>query len=158
MRADDAARLLAVFGDAELMTAFETPPFDRGQMNAWVQRNLAHQERFGYGLFTVVLRESNEVIGDCGLETIQVEGQGETELGYDLRRDLWSRGLATEAADAVVRHAFGELGLRHLVSLVRPHNRRSSRVAEKIGMRRERRLERGGVAYVVYAMERTDRV
>jgi RimJ/RimL family protein N-acetyltransferase len=154
MRADDVEPLLAVFGDAELMRAFDAPPFDQSATEGWVGRNLEHQQRVGYGLFTVVLRTTGEVIGDCGLERMELEGRTEHELGYDLRRDVWGHGLATEAARAVVRHAFEELGLPRLVSLVRTTNRRSARVAEKIGMTPERVLRRGDADYVVFAMER----
>ncbi len=156
MRAADAEPLLAVFGDPAVMAAFDTPPFDRSQMEAWVRDNLVHQEQFGYGLFTVVLRESGDVIGDCGLETKSLNGTVETELGYDFRRDAWGRGLATEAARAVARHAFDDLGLQRLISLVRPHNVRSARVAEKVGMRPERNTRSSGVEYVVYSMAVVD--
>ena len=156
MRAEDADPLLAVFGDPVVMAAFEIPPFDRSQMEAWVRDNLAHQEQFGYGLFSVVLRESGDVIGDCGLETESLDGTVETELGYDLRRDKWGRRLATEAARAVARHAFDDLGLQRLISLVRPHNVRSARVAETVGMRPERHMRSSGVEYGVYSMAAVD--
>jgi RimJ/RimL family protein N-acetyltransferase len=55
---------------------------------------------------------------------------------------------------AVARYAFADLGLPRLISMVREHNRRSARVAEKIGMEAERRVRRGDVEYVVYEMSR----
>ena len=153
MRADDVDPLLALFGDPRFMEAFDAPVFDRSRMQAWVGSNLEHQDRFGYGLFTIIERDNGDVIGDCGIETMEIDGRAESELGYDVRRDRWGRGLATEAAGAVARYAFADLGLTRLISLVRDGNRRSARVAEKVGMEAEGRMRRGGVEYVVYAME-----
>lgn len=153
MSADDVDALLALFGDPRFMAAFDAPVFDRSRMQAWVGSNLEHQDRFGYGLFTIVERDNGDVIGDCGIETIEIDGRAESELGYDLRRDRWGRGLATEAAGAVARYAFADHGLTRLISLVRDGNRRSARVAEKIGMEADGRMRRGDVEYMVYAVE-----
>ena len=153
MRFDDVEPLLDLFGDPQFMEAFQSPPFSRPEMEAWVRRNLEHQERWGYGLFALIHAESGELIGDCGLETIELHGGTETELGYDLRRDMWGHGLATEAALAVVRYAFDELRLPRVISMVRAHNVRSARVAEKVGMTAERRVRRGDIDYVVYGLD-----
>jgi [ribosomal protein S5]-alanine N-acetyltransferase len=157
MVAEDVEPLLGVFADPRVMAAFESEPFDRAAMERWVRRNLEHQARHGYGLFTVVLRESGLVVGDCGLEQMDVDGRAEAELGYDVRSDHWGRGLATEAARAVRDHAFGTLGMARLVSLVRTGNEASRRVAEKLGMAPEREIDRDGRAYWVYALSRPDR-
>ena len=97
MTPDDLDALLRIFTDPSVMAAFSTPPFDRAQMQRWLQRNLEHQAEHGYGLFALILKETGELIGDCGLEHMQVDGVSQAELGYDLRSDYWHRGLATEA-------------------------------------------------------------
>lgn len=154
MTIDDVEPLLKVFTDPAVMASFGGGSFDRVQMEQWVKRNLEHQERHGYGLYTVVLRSDGEIIGDCGLEHMDVDGVAEVELGYDLRSEYWGRGLGTEAAAAVRDHAFGGLGLERLVSLIRPDNHASCRVAEKVGMMHERDVVRGGHPYRVYAVAR----
>lgn len=63
------------------MAAFDSEPFDRTQMERWVRRNLAHQEQYGYGLFSIVLNANGLVIDDCGLEQMDVRGRVEAELG-----------------------------------------------------------------------------
>jgi RimJ/RimL family protein N-acetyltransferase len=150
MRADDAESLLAVFGDPRVMAAFGVEPFERARMDAWVARNLEHQVRHGYGLFSIVLKESRVVIGDCGLERLEIG----VELGYDLRSDYWNRGLATEAAIAVRDHAFDVLAIPRIVSLIRTGNWASRRVAEKVGMALAEETERDGVEYWIYALDR----
>jgi len=78
------------------------------------------------------------------------------ELGYDFRSDYWNQGYATEAARAVRDYAFQKLQLPRLISLVRQSNHPSGRVAEKIGMRRVRELERDGRPYWLYALARQE--
>jgi RimJ/RimL family protein N-acetyltransferase len=143
MTADDVDPLLGVFGDARVMESFASPPFDRAAMERWVARNLAHQRDHGYGLFTLIDKADGTVIGDCGLEQMDIGA----ELGYDLRADRWGRGLATEAAGAVRDFAFATLHLPRLVSLVRVGNVSSRRVAEKVGMAWCEDLVRSGVRY-----------
>lgn len=154
MVAEDAVPLLRVFADPLVMASFGVPPFGPEQMERWVARNLAHQRAQGYGLFSVVLKESGLLIGDCGLTRMTLGGVDEVELGYDLCSDYWNRGLATEAACAVRDDAFATLGLPRLVSLIRQGNAASRRVAEKVGMRHEADLVEDGRDYWLYSLER----
>jgi [ribosomal protein S5]-alanine N-acetyltransferase len=156
MQEDDVEALLGVFGDPKVMAAFGSEPFKREQMERWVHRNLEHQERYGYGLFSVILRDSGLLIGDCGFEWMELDGESRVELGYDVRSDHWGQGLATEAAGAVRDYAFGTLELLELVSVIRQRNDASRRVAEKIGMRRLDDIERYGHGYWLYAIARDD--
>ncbi|MBA2247767.1 MAG: GNAT family N-acetyltransferase [Chloroflexia bacterium] len=159
MIAEDIDPLLMVFGDPLVMASFGVPPFDRGQMREWVRRNLDHQDQHGYGLFTLILKEPGAIIGDCGLERMELDDGPATglavELGYDLRSNFWNRGLATEAAVAV--RAFGTLRLPRLVSLIRQGNIASRRVAEKAGMRHERDIIRSGIPSWLFGSDAPDR-
>ena len=153
MVADDLEPLLAVFGDAAVMAAFDEAPLDREQVRHWLERNLADQQAHGYGLFAVCLKPADLLIGDCGLEAMELSDEQVVELGYDLRSDHWSRGSATEAACAVRDYAFGTLRLPRLVSLIRPGNEASARVAEKVGLEQVGIVERFGRAYLRYEIE-----
>jgi RimJ/RimL family protein N-acetyltransferase len=156
MHEGDLEALRYIFTDLKVMASFESAPLDQLQLERWVRRNLDHQERHGYGLFSVILRENGLLVGDCGLEHMQVHGQVEAELGYDLRSDYWGQGLATEAARAVRDYAFGSLRLSRLISLIRVGNTASRRVAEKVGMRQEEEIERDGRRYWLYALSRVE--
>ena len=136
------------------MAAFQSPAFDRAQMTAWVQRNLDHQIAHGYGLFSVLLKANGLLIGDCGLELMDVDGIQVAELGYDFRSDYWNQGYATEAAQAVRTYAFDHLQIPRLVSLIRVGNIPSRRVAEKIGMRCIGEHTRHGHSYWQYSLDR----
>jgi [ribosomal protein S5]-alanine N-acetyltransferase len=123
-------------------------------MTQWVQRNLDHQTAHGYGLFSVILKSTGLLIGDCGLELMDVDGIPAAELGYDFRSDYWNQGYATEAAKAVRDYAFRHLQLPRLISLIRVGNLPSQRVAEKIGMHRIAKITRYGHPYWHYMVER----
>jgi [ribosomal protein S5]-alanine N-acetyltransferase len=146
----DLDALLLIFTDPNVMAAFSHPPFTREQMQRWLQRNLDHQNQFGYGLFSVILKESGELIGDCGLENM--EDQAAAELGYDFRSEFWNQGYATEAASAVRDCAFDVLKLPRLISLIRVGNLSSKRVAEKVGMTLVDEITRYGNQYWKYAL------
>jgi ribosomal-protein-alanine N-acetyltransferase len=154
MTIEDIDPLLAIFSDPEVMKSFGGMLFDRKQMEQWVRRNLGHQRQYGYGLFSVMLKSNDVLVGDCGLEHMEVDGRAEVEIGYDFRSDYWGRGLATEAAAAVRDFALVQLGLQRVISLIRPENIASIRVAEKIGMTKEKEIKRGEATYWVFSLEK----
>lgn len=154
MRAEDVDDLLRIFTDPKVMASFGGELFSREQMAWWVRRNLEHQEKYGYGLFSVIFKADGQLIGDCGLEHMELDGEPETELGYDFRSDYWNRGLATEAASAVREFSFRTLALPWLVSMIRVGNQSSRRVAEKVGMHLREEVQRGEIRYWVYEISR----
>ena len=153
MLATDLEALHLIFTDPKVMAAFGVGIFSREQMRAWLQRNLDHQSQFGYGLFSVILKSEKALIGDCGLENMQIDGQTVAELGYDFRSAYWNRGLATEAASAVRDYAFDVLHLPQLISLIRVGNLASKRVAEKVGMQLVEEFTRYEIRYWKYALK-----
>lgn len=155
MRSSDNDDLMLIFGDPILMESFSAPPFSSEQMAGWIQRNLDHQEQHGYGLFSVILKSENSLIGNCGLEHMEYSGNPEVELGYDFRRGYWRQGFATEAAAAVRDFAFNELKLPRLISLIRVGNEASRRVSQKIGMSLTEEISPGETPYWVYAIDRS---
>lgn len=149
----DLDALHLIFTDPKVMASFGAGLFNRDQMQRWLQRNLAHQAQFGYGLFAVLLKTDGTLIGDCGLEQMEVGGRSIAELGYDVRSDYWSQGFATEAALAVRDYAFEVLQLPQLISLIRVGNLASKRVAEKVGMQLVEELTRYDSPYWKYGMK-----
>ena len=152
MESSDLDDLLLSFADPEVMASSDSAPFNREQMVLWLQRYLDHQAKHRYGLFAVVLKSDGVLIGDCGLEVLEVDGLRVAELGYDFRSDYWSQGFATEAATAVRDFALNVLGLPELISLIRVKNVASQRVAEKIGMIRISEFRRNNTQYRKFAL------
>jgi ribosomal-protein-alanine N-acetyltransferase len=129
----DADAMHAVYGDAEAMRwVGDGEPLDRAGCNEWVEVTLRNYERRGYGMFAIVDRYSEDVIGFCGL--VHPGGQAEAEIKYALRRDAWGRGIATEAVEALLQHGARTHGLRRVIATVAPDNAASQRVLLKAGM------------------------
>ena len=124
-------------------------PFSRA--DAW--RHMAivvgHWPLRGYGRFAVELKSTGELIGRVGLW--YPEGWPDVECGWAIHPDHWGRGYATEAAAETIRLGFATLGAPRLISLVRPDNARSARVAERLGGRLDGTWHGRGVETLVYA-------
>ena len=103
-------------------------------------------------------RASGNFIGRIGLmRHDDWPGQDKTEVSWVLDRSCWGRGLATEGARASLRYGFEELGLERIISIIRPENAASRRVAEKAGMTCQGEVRWRGRDVVWYARDRSDR-
>ncbi len=107
-----------------------------GESDLMVDRIENQFRQHGFGLYALELRRERAFIGFAGLSIPAFEAHFTpcVEIGWRLSAEYWGRGLATEAARAVVRYAFESLALDALVSFTVPANIRSRRVMEKIGM------------------------
>ena len=151
--AEDADALLLVLSDPETMRHYPAP-LDHAGVEHWIERNLRRYAEDGVGLWAMILKSSGELIGDCGIIRQQVGGENLFEVGYHLRRDHWGQGLATEAAVACREWSFANLKLDRLISLIRPENVPSCRVAERNGMKIWKQVEWRGLRHYVYQVER----
>ena len=102
----DVDALAAVISDPETMR-FYPQPRDRAGVESWIERNRRRYRDDGHGLWAMILKSSGEVIGDCGLTRQTVDGVDEIEIGYHVRRDLWGRGFAPEAAGVCRDYGLG---------------------------------------------------
>ena len=97
---------------------------------------VASYAKNGFGLWLIVIKETNEPIGMCGL--IRRDELEDVDIGYALLPKFWSRGYAVEAAQATKAYAKDVIGLDRLVAIVDPANEGSIRVLEKLGLRYEK--------------------
>ncbi len=88
------------------------------------------------------------MIGFCGFDHLW--GGAEIEIGYWLAPEYWGKGLATEAAQAVMQYGKERLGLQQIVAVAQPANRASIRVMEKLGMTCAKRVCHEGIEHVLY--------
>ena len=154
MKKSDIEDFVRMFADPKVMASFDVASFDRRELEQWIQRNLTHQDNFCYGLFSVILKINGLLIGNCGLQSMEIGGVQAVELGYEFRSDYWNEGYATEAAGAVRDFAFHQLRLLRLTSLVRLGNLGARRVSEKIGMTRIGDITQNNQHYWQYSIER----
>ncbi len=149
----DLEALLAVLGDA-LSMRYYPAPFDREGARAWIDRQLERYERDGFGLFAVEDRVTGGVIGDCGPTAQEADGESYVELGWHVLRARQRQGIATEAGAACRDAAFASLDVPFLISLIRPENAPSRRVAEKLGFDVWRGTIRVGWGHLIYRLDR----
>jgi RimJ/RimL family protein N-acetyltransferase len=154
MKKDDAKELLDIFSDPIAMQYFGGVIFDRARMDKWVLSNLDHQAKYGFSLYSVILKDNNEIIGDCGLETDEIDGELIVGIGFDFKQACWGRGYATEAAMAVLKYGFTQFDFDRIRGWIDPENVPSRRVAERIGMNVERYILRGSKRYALYGISR----
>jgi ribosomal-protein-alanine N-acetyltransferase len=152
---EDADALERVLSDPDTMRYYPAP-LDRAGVEDWIARNLRRYQRDGHGLWAIDLKSSSEMIGDCGLTLQEVDGEPLPEIGYHLRRDAWGHGYATEAARACKDYGFAQLKTDVLISLIRPENLPSRRVAERNGMTIWKETNRIGLRHLVYAAWRNE--
>jgi RimJ/RimL family protein N-acetyltransferase len=100
---------------------------------------VASYAKNGFGLYLVVLKETNESIGICGL--IKRDGLDDVDIGYALLPKFWSKGYAVEAAQATKMYAKDVIGLKRIVAIVDPANGGSIRLLEKIGLRYKKMVQ-----------------
>lgn len=143
-----------VIGDRETMRYYPVP-YDRAATEQWIARNRLRYRDDGVGLWAMELRKTGEMIGDCGILRQLVEGEYFYEIGYHLRRDWWGQGLATEAAVACRDWAFANLKTERVISLIRPENIPSRRVAERNGMALWKETDWRGLRHLVYCIEKS---
>jgi [ribosomal protein S5]-alanine N-acetyltransferase len=150
---EDTESLAQVLSDPETMHYYPAA-LNRRQVEEWIERNRRRYTDDGVGLWAMVLKSTGEVIGDCGITRQQVDGESLYEIGYHLRRDLWKQGLATEAAKACREWGFANLPADRLISLIRPENLPSRRVAERNGMTIWKEVQWRGLQHYVYSAQR----
>ena len=132
LRPSDAPAMVSLDSDAEVMRYIGSPPGLRSpeetaeRVRRWID---ADHGPLGWW---IVEGRADGVFHGLGLLLPMPEG-GDVEVGYRLARRSWGRGIATEAAAALVDYAFRVLGLPRTVAVVYPENRASRRVLEKLG-------------------------
>jgi [ribosomal protein S5]-alanine N-acetyltransferase len=147
---DDAPDVQRLAGAREVAsTTINVPhPYELESAVGWIG---THAESFARGkgmTLAITLRESGALCGAIGL-TMRPE-HARAEMGYWVGVPYWGRGYCTEAAAAVLRHAFGVLGLHRVHASHLTRNPASGRVMQKIGMRHEGHLREHFLKWEVF--------
>ncbi|TCL73771.1 RimJ/RimL family protein N-acetyltransferase [Rhizobium sp. BK251] len=112
----------------------------REEADELLDRNRGIIDETGLGLYALELKTTEEAIGFCGLTRTDLEPHlpdGTVEIGWRLAERFWGQGHVTEAAKALLIHAFDTLGLDEVVSFAVTTNVRSTSVMRRIGMRHD---------------------
>lgn len=128
----DYEALYRILADSDIMQHYPYT-FDEGRVRNWIARNRERYRIFGFGLWAVCLKETGEMIGDCGLTMQLINGQIKPEIGYHIRADHQRKGYAREAAAAVRDWAFAHTPFNVLYSYMKHTNLPSARTAMAYG-------------------------
>lgn len=150
----DADAVFAIFCDPEVGGWVGGAHATLDVSRALIERNREHQRRHGYALWAVEERESGALVGEVGLQLLELTGP-ETEIGWSIARRAWRRGYATEAAAAWLDVAFGPLGLDEVVATTLPANVASRAVAARLGMQPAGRRHVHGAEHDVWRISRS---
>ena len=157
----DFPALCKILRDEKAMYAYEHA-FSDEEAKTWLENQKRRYAKYGIGLWAVVLKETGEMIGQCGL-TWQPLGDGTQmpEVGYLLEKSAWHKGYAAEAARACRDYAFDTLGFDEVCSIIRDNNLPSQAVARRNGMTAKGRLVKHyygmEMPHIIFSICRTDR-
>lgn len=129
----DFADLCKHLQDPEVMYAFEHPYSDE-EVQRGLEKQFERYAKYGFGVWAVILKETGQLIGQCGLSMQPCEDIEVLEIGYIFQKEHWNKGYATEAAVACRDYAFNTLGADEVFSLIRDTNIASQSVAKRNGM------------------------
>lgn len=133
MNQADFDSLCKILQDEDTMYAYEGA-FSDNEVQEWLDRQISRYQKWNFGFWAVILKETDEMIGQCGL-TMQPWKETEVlEIGYLFNRAYWHKGYATEAAKACKTYAFETLGADEVCSIIRNTNTASQNVAVRNGM------------------------
>lgn len=128
MNENDYESLYAVLADSDIMQHYSYT-FDEARVKGWINKNIERYQIFGFGLWAVCLKDTGEMIGDCGL-TIQMIGNTiKPEIGYHIRKEHQRKSYAKEAAIAVRDWTFNNTPFQIIYSYMKYTNIPSSQTA-----------------------------
>lgn len=131
----DFAELCKMLQDPEVMWAYEHA-FSDLEVTLWLEQQLERYHENGFGLMAVILKTTNELIGQTGITMQDWDSCQVPEIGYIFNKAYWHKGYAIEAASACKQYAFETLGFNEVYSIIRENNVPSRKVAVRNGMKK----------------------
>lgn len=135
----DFVQLHRILSNKETMVAWGNG-FSKKESEEWLEKQLAHYQQCGFGIWAIVEKQSGKIIGNAGLNHTEISLKGKTqevvEISYLLHRDFWGKGYGSEAARICAKYGFETLGLEEVYCLIKEDNLSSLKVAKKLSMQK----------------------
>lgn len=129
---EDASFAFELNNDPEVIKYTGNAPFENQESARKFLEKYDHYAKYGYGRWGVVLKESRELIGWCGLK--HTFERSENDIGFRFMKKHWGKGYATEAAKASIELGFKRFDLHTIIGRAMHQNLRSINVLKKLGM------------------------
>ncbi|UNU22789.1 GNAT family N-acetyltransferase [Microcoleus vaginatus] len=149
---NDLDELYRIYSDSEVMKYLSEGVRNREETAADLFQIIADWEKHAFGLWAVVNKENNQLIGDGGLRFLRETS--EVEVGYVLAKAYWGKGLASEVAAASIKYGFEVLNLEKIIAVADAENIASRRVMEKMGMKYQHNFDNRARHRVYYSIAR----
>ena len=133
MNQGDFDSLCQILQDEDTMYAYEGA-FSDIEVQEWLDKQIFRYKKWNFGLWAVILKETDKMIGQCGLTMQPWKDTEVLEIGYLFNKLYWHKGYATEAAMACKKYAFEVLNADEVCSIIRDTNTASQNVAIRNGM------------------------
>ena len=101
--------------------------------------NIRSYQEYGFGFYVVIIKETNESIGICGIK--KREGLDDIDIGFGFFPQFMGKGYGYEAAFATLNYALNDLKIKRIVAIVDPENKISIGLIKKIGLQFERMIQ-----------------
>lgn len=135
MTIDDQNDICNIVADEETMKYYRKE-FLSLYAKRWISWNLENYKTYGFGLWAIILKDTGELIGDCGITIQNIDEELLPEIGYHINRKFWRQGYGKEAATAVRDWAFNNTKYECLYSYMTSDNVSSYSTALSIGMKK----------------------
>jgi ribosomal-protein-alanine N-acetyltransferase len=158
--AQDAPEIFEIFSDAEITRFLDVVPFrnfeEAGDLVDFFAERATHERGIRWG---ITYKNNPQLVGTCGFN-LWTKDEESGEIGYDLLKPYWRRGIMTEALKAVLQFGFETMALRRIEAYVLLDNLASERLLQSLGFRwecrvREFQVSRGDFSHLTrFVMER----
>ncbi len=148
----DAESMYALNLDPEVLKYTGDEPFNSIEEARDFIEYYKQYQLYGFGRWSVFIKERNEYIGWCGLK--YTEDKNEYDIGFRFLKEHWNKGFATETAAACLNFGFENLQIDRIVGRAMSVNFASIKVLEKIGMQFNREFDFDGEPGVIYEIDR----
>ena len=152
---EDFASIADVISDPETMKHYPKP-YDENGVQRWLSWSLENYEKYGFGWWAMILKETGEFLGDCGITMQNIDGELLPEIGYHIQKRYWRCGYGSEAARGVRDWAFENTDFDSIYSYMTIENVASYATAESIGMKRIKEYVDEDERLYVYAITRQE--
>jgi len=152
---NDVDELFKILGDAETMKYYPAPK-TLDETKAWIKWSVDLYKTRGMGFMALIFKDTGNFVGECGFLPQKIDDKEFIEIGYHVNKKYWRQGLASEAAIACRNYAFKKFKVAKVISLVRPENIPSAKVATKSGMTVEKEIIRWDLPHLVYSFEKNN--
>ena len=151
-REEDAEGMYELNNDPDVVRYTGDPAFVSIEATRDFIRKYDAYEKFGRGRLTLLLKDTSEYVGWCGLKYDTISS--ETDLGFRLLKKFWNKGYATEASLRCLEHGFTDLKIEKIVGRAMQENTASIKVLKKVGMIFEKEFEAHGGVCVQYCIHK----